>query len=517
MPDSPTDIVDPDLQSELDGLRLLVEETDESVIAFVRYRRVTEREAGVRYLKKHLALPIEERVLSGERQNPLSLLDNLPRERCCVQFYDLEDALPDITGYLNLNREAYAEVPHALVFWVGEYGLREVAQNAPDFWAWRSGVFDVRSDAPGLSQSVSQIALADDLKFTDRGDLERRARLYEGLIQEYEGKDEEHVARLRLKLFSVLHMLRDLERAGEAVREVMSYAERSEKKELAAHAYHSFGMIALEKGSLEESEQWYRKSAEIEEGLCNDERAAATYHELGRVLEKKGELGEAEEWYRKAKEVWENVSNENGAARTYHQLGVVAQKRGDLGEAEQWYRKAMKIWRRFDYQHGVAQTSHQLGMVAQHRRELDESERWYKKSAEIQNRLGDDYELAKTYYQLGRVSQERGEPEEAQQWYQKSAEITEDLGDEHGAAKTYDQRGRLARERGRLLDAGQWYLKAIQGFASANDSQGVRQATTDFVTTFDEASSDVQNDLRQEWIDARFSEDVLDDFLEQLD
>jgi hypothetical protein len=135
MPDPTTDVVAPDARSELDGLRLLVEETDGSVIMFVRYRTVAEREAGVRYLKEQLSVPVEERVLSEERQNPLALLENLPDERRCVQFYDLEAALPEVTGYLNVNREAYAEVPYALVFWAGEHGLREVATNAPDFWA----------------------------------------------------------------------------------------------------------------------------------------------------------------------------------------------------------------------------------------------------------------------------------------------------------------------------------------------------------------------------------------------
>jgi len=207
-------------------LCLLVEETEGTVIAFVHYRRVTEREAGVRYLKEQLALPVEERLLSEERQNPLALLDNLPDERRCVQLYDLEAALPEVTGYLNVNREAYAEVPHALVFWVGEHGLREVATNAPDFWAWRSGVFDVRSNEPDLSQSLSQVALADDVQFTNRADLERRAELYEGLIEEHEGEDEEYVAQLRTKLFAILYRLRRLERAEEQAQKACEYAEQ---------------------------------------------------------------------------------------------------------------------------------------------------------------------------------------------------------------------------------------------------------------------------------------------------
>jgi len=470
------DYIDSSVRGELDTLRLLVEETDGNVIAFVRYRRVTEREAGVRYLKEQLSLPVVERVLSEERKNPLALVDNLPDERCCVQLYDLEAALPEVTGYLNVNREAYAEVSHALVFWVGEHGLREVATNAPDFWAWRSGVFDLRSEEPGLAQSVSQVALADDVQFTDRGDLERRAELYEGLIQEYEGADEEYVARLRLKLTGVLYLLRRRERAEKEAYLAKEYAERENSAEIAAEAYHRLGVVAQGRGSLEEAEEWYRKSLEIEEHLGAERGMAATYHELGVLAQARHKLEEAEEWYHKSLEIKEQLGDEHIAVTTYHQLGTIAQERGDLEEAEQWYRKSLEISERLSDEHGIAQTYHQLGMVAHQQRDL----------------------------------------EEAEQWYEEAVRIQEQLGDEHGVALTRWRHGDLARERENIRQAGRWYLKAIRGFNSTNDNQRLTPAIADFVSLFDRASSDIQGDLYQQWIDAGFPSEQLDDFLEQF-
>jgi tetratricopeptide (TPR) repeat protein len=436
MPESATDIIEPEVRGELDTLSLLVEETDGSVIAFVRYRKVVEREAGVRYLKEQLSVPVGERRLSEERKNPLVLLDTLPAERCCVQIYNLEEALPEVTGYLNVNREAYADVPHALVFWVGEHGLREVATNAPDFWAWRSGVFDVRSEEEDLLQSMSQVALADDVQFTDRGDLERRAELYEELIQEYESEDEPYVAQLRLKLSSISRMLRNLERAEEAARGAMAYAERETEERIAAHAYHNLGMVALERPNFEEAREWYRRSVEISESLGDKRGAARTYHNLGLVAQEKWDLEEAEEWYRRSVEIFESLGDEQGAARTYHELGMIAQERRDL--------------------------------------------------------------------------------EEAREWYRRSVEIFESLSDERGAAKTYGQRGQLARERGNLRDAGQWFLDAVQGFESANDPIRTLQAVSGFATTLHEAPPDARADLRQRWIDAGYSEETLDDHLNQV-
>lgn len=516
MPDSVIDIVDPDIQGELDGLRLLVEETDGSVIAFVRYRRVTEREAGVRYLKKHLSLPVEERVLSEDRQNPLALLDNLPEERCCVQFHDLEDALPDITGYLNLNREAYAEVPHALIFWVGEHGLREVATNAPDFWAWRSGVFDVRSDEADLSQSMSQMALADDVQFTDQGDLERRAELYEGLIEEYKGEGEEYVARLQLQLSAVTVMLRNLERAEETAREAMTYAEREDEEGIAAPAYHQLGTIAEEKWQLEEAKKWYKKSLESEERQGNEHGIAKTYHQLGIVAQKQRELEEAKKWYDKALEIKERQDDEQGTAGTYHELGRLALKRGELEEAKKWCEKSLEISERRDNEYGVAKTYHQLGMIAREQRELEEARKWYEKSLEINERLGSEYGAAEVYHQLGIVAQERRKLEEAKRWYKKSREIYERLGDEHGAALTHGQLGILESEQDKFIEGGQWLLRSIISFYELGDQQGVQRNVNNFLRAFRQAPPEAREEMRAMWIDADLPENELDDFLDQV-
>lgn len=254
----------------------------------------------------------------------------------------------------------------------------------------------MRSEGTDLSQSMSQVALEDDVQYTNRADLERRAELYEGLIEEYEGKDAEYVARLRLKLSSISRMLRNLERAEEAAREALAYGEREADDEI------------------------------------------------------------------------------------------------------------------------VALACHKLGMVAQARRELEEAEDWYRRSLEIKERLGDEHLAATTYYELGRVAQERRNFEEAEDWYRRSLEIFERLSDGHLAAQTYGQRGRLAHDRQNFREAGTWSLKAIQGYLETNDPQRAQNARRDFAETFREAPPNVQDDLRQLWIDAGLPEGELDDLLKQI-
>ena len=190
----------PEVMEEVEMLGILIRDTDSSLLAFALYRGVAEREVAVRTLKERLPLPVVEFTLSADQTNPISFLHTLSaEERVCIFFYDVEEALPAVAGYVNLQREEFAKDSHAVIFWVREHGLREIATHAPDFWAWRSGVFDFRSEPFNVPLTAMQTALAEPLEFHDRADLERRISLYQGLIQEYSQQpqpDESFLARL---------------------------------------------------------------------------------------------------------------------------------------------------------------------------------------------------------------------------------------------------------------------------------------------------------------------------------
>ena len=70
---------------------------------------------------------------------------------------------------------------------------------------------------------------------------------------------------------------------------------------------------------------------------------ASSYHQLGIVAQDRGALDQADDWYRKSLTIFEELGNRPGMARSYHQLGIVAYLRGDLDQADGWYRKSLAI------------------------------------------------------------------------------------------------------------------------------------------------------------------------------
>jgi len=76
-----------------------------------------------------------------------------------------DDPNSPLLAHLNLARELYLNyVSHPLVLWLPEYALTVLARTAPDFWAWRSGVFEfgpvqiIKAEGVSTVSDVVQVA-----------------------------------------------------------------------------------------------------------------------------------------------------------------------------------------------------------------------------------------------------------------------------------------------------------------------------------------------------------------------
>ena len=95
-----------------------------------------------------------------------------------------------ILAELNLGRDVFPrDVPHPLVIWLPDYAVTAVARFAPDFWAWRSGVFEFETGEAERSAAFEQSIWRDrpwhDLtNLTPEVRLLRRHQL-ESLLDDY--------------------------------------------------------------------------------------------------------------------------------------------------------------------------------------------------------------------------------------------------------------------------------------------------------------------------------------------
>jgi hypothetical protein len=180
---------------------------------FVRCNVPAYRAELVAHLKAQLARPVGEVDLEGEPDvyPAVARAAGSSAEDAVLFVYGLEHHLPSgdperaqqTLRALNWRRAAYQRLGRPLAFWLPEYALAMVAREAPDFYDWNSGVFEIE-----VPQPQREALLADALALPDEAEAslpveEKRARLrlLEGLWEEYRGESlAERQARLQVAL-----------------------------------------------------------------------------------------------------------------------------------------------------------------------------------------------------------------------------------------------------------------------------------------------------------------------------
>lgn len=111
-------------------------------------------------------------------------------------MYGLENVMPSTDPYralgqLNERRGRYQQLTRPVVFWVPEYVLRLIATKAPDFWAWRSGVYEFAADRATVGEMYTREMAVPYHEMTNltHTEKEARIRLLMALLDDYQGDD----------------------------------------------------------------------------------------------------------------------------------------------------------------------------------------------------------------------------------------------------------------------------------------------------------------------------------------
>jgi tetratricopeptide (TPR) repeat protein len=100
--------------------------------------------------------------------------------------YYNKDTVPRVLGHLNLQRERFRDdFPFCLIFFLSAFGIKYIARRAPDFFDWRSGLFEFVADVAVLDQLTQELGgdYTEYLTWTETQRLDR-IREIQALIDE---------------------------------------------------------------------------------------------------------------------------------------------------------------------------------------------------------------------------------------------------------------------------------------------------------------------------------------------
>ncbi len=396
---------------ELASLRRLLVRAEGFALAFVRSNVPAESRLITGELAATLAggdVVVRELRLSGPVRDPYDEIVRLeppPEAGDAVVVTGFERSIPSGVDFpaalerLNLQRERFRDLPCPLVLVLPDYALDLLARKAPDFWAWRSGVFETRPIAHRLDDTV-----------------------LDGSLPTYTGLDNLSLERKRAHLEVLRTTLADLEREGPGVetdRSELSLRLASlllatgEPQEALAHARSALelaggeasaravaqGLIAdilAARGDLDEALRIHREEViPVFEKLGEVRKRAVTMGKIADILAARGDLAEALRIRREDEiPIYEKLGEVRERAATMSKIADILVARGDLDEALRIYRDEIPVFEKLGDVRARAVTMGKIADILAARGDLDEALRIRREDEiPVYEKLGDVREL----------------------------------------------------------------------------------------------------------------------------
>jgi tetratricopeptide (TPR) repeat protein len=292
-------------------------------VAFAVVEDYPTRQALITELRLRLEgeLALREVHLSAAQPDLYDALQATPgageRAAYCVYgFEELSGAArrQAMTG-LNIRRETLRALGHPLILWLTGENLASLARTAPDFYAWRSALYEF--GAAQLPDGARASPIPHMLGVHSRSlippqELRKRAELYRQRIRELQAEASPNLAAI-------------------------------------GGFQHQLGDIHDELGEWDEALDFYRRSLEIKERLGDQAGAAQTLNNIGLIYANKGEWDEALDFYRRSLEMSERLGDRVGASNTWWNIGLVHEQQDDLEGAIEWLARTVEFEQRIGH------------------------------------------------------------------------------------------------------------------------------------------------------------------------
>jgi tetratricopeptide (TPR) repeat protein len=312
---------------------------------------------------------------------------------------DAVGAYPPLLQDLNFVRDAYRQsVPYPTLIVLPDYSITRVSQYAPDFWAWRSGVFCFKTSAHHLQQ-LRTTALNQSLPPLANPDNQAQI---------------DHLKQL----------LMELKPSGQPM--------APQAQQTCIEVYYKLGSAHLTQRQAAKARDYLLKGLELAQQDADSLLLQNFQRKLGHAYEQLRQFEKAIAAYEQALELARSSEQLNQEAMILNDLGDVTLKQRQFSPAQALYQQSLAINESLGDRYSQASTYSNLGIVAQELREWALARKHYNQALEIFIEYGDRYEQASTYYQLAMVAEATGDLENAKLDYLKDLEITLEFKDEHG-------------------------------------------------------------------------------------
>ncbi len=427
------------------------------------------------------------RFLRDELVLQLAQIQPEANKKLVLLIRDLEKSIgvfgeyPPVLQDLNFIRDSYRQtVPHPILFLLPDYAISRLAKFAPDFWAWKSGLFRFKTTESTRDSAIANtLNTSSNIERLPTPEQQERIDLLHRLLMEYNptgGKPNQEYLDNCGNILNELGKAYLTQHKPTQAREYLTKAWEISKNfpdsSLQIEIINNLGKSYSQQRQFDTAIKYHQQALDIAKNQNNRSAIVYSLFYLGDVSLDIRQFHQARDYYQLVLEIEIEYSDRYSSAGTYHQLGNVAEELREYHQARDYYQKALEIYIEYSDRYSSASSYHQLGRVAEELCEYHQARDYYQKALEIKIEYSDRYSSACTYHQLGMVAQQLREYHQARDYYQKALEIYIEYSDRYSSASTYYQLGKVAEELG-LEEAKVNYLQDLVIMAEFNDKYGL--------------------------------------------
>ena len=431
-----------DNDSILDQIERVVRWGDEFRLAFVKCNHPAQRETLRRSLLERLS---DQRVLEIALEKPIvSLLDEIrplwnpdqPPVAVCV--YGLEYSLREqgqnspVLGRLNHDRDLLRQsVPAALLIWLPDFALDYVARGAPDFWAWRSGVYEFQTDS--TLWQIESIAAFSDHDAVSLGSLS------------WKDKQKE--------IFRLEELLRTSQALARQDKQV---------KQTNCRLLHRLGFLYESLGRQSEALDRYQQSLKLANALGDRVGEGTTLNNLSQIYHARGDYNGRAKYLEEALVIRRAIGDRAGEGVTLNNLSQIYHARGDYTAALKYLEESLAIRRAIGDRAGEGTTLNNLSPIYHARGDYETALRYLEESLAIHRAIGDRAGEGATLNNISQIYHARGDYAMALKYLEESLAIRRAIGDQAGLCPTLFNIGHIYLEKNELQQAVTRLVEAYQ-------------------------------------------------------
>jgi tetratricopeptide (TPR) repeat protein len=399
-------------------------------------------------------------------------LETLPRQegkKLVLVLRGLENAIGVVGDYpqflvdLNFVRDAYARiVPHPVVFVLPDYALTRVANFAPDFWAWKSGVFKFKTLKE--TRDFAEAKTIGSGRMIDnyiKPEKQERIDLLHRLLMEdnpsgSDPKSNRNASRqtnILLELGIAYRSLSEFKRAIEFDRQALEISRKIADLNVEANSLGNLGLAYYSLGQYQQAIEFHQQSLEINREIGDRDGEAASLGNLGLAYGSLGQYQQAIEFHQQSLEINREIGNRNGKAASLGNLGLAYYSLGQYQQAIEFHQQSLEINREIGNRDGEAASLGNLGSAYDSLGQYQQAIEFHQQSLEINREIGDRNGEASALGNLGLAYYSLGQYQQAIEFHQQSLEINREIGDRDGEAASLGNLGNVSQNLGKYQQA----------------------------------------------------------------